>query len=313
MSRGTRRVLRRVPRLVFRLTVVGVLLALTVSVGVRAGAPPAGAAASRAPSVSWDALAPGLETASIPWDSGDAYPLVIVRVDPARWELELLCRDALGLSSGLTAREWCERYNLTAAINAGMFGEDYVTHVGFLRAGDHTNNPRKNAYRSVAVFGPRDPDRAPFRIHDLDDPTVDWERLVAGYDHVVQNLRLIKRPGRNRWSKQDRRWSEAALGEDDRGRALLIMSRTPQSMRDLNDRLVSLGIGVVCAQHLEGGPEAQLYVAAGGRSYQGFGSYETGFREDDGNRRAWPIPNVIGVRPRGTGREGGAGEGRTPS
>lgn len=264
------------------------------------GAPAAAAAAPVSPgdpAVSWEALAPGLEMARIPWESGDA-PLVILRIDPAHWTFDVLCRDALGLSAGLTAREWCEGYGLTAAINAGMFGEDYATHIGFLRTGSHTNNPRKNAYRSVAVFGPRDPDRAPFRIHDLDDPGVQWDSLVAGYEHVVQNLRLIKRPGRNRWSRQDRRWSEAALGEDDRGRALMILNRTPCTMRDLNERLVSLGIGVVCAQHLEGGPKAQLYVSTGGRSYEGFGSYETGLGENDAGDRARPVPNVIGIRPR---------------
>jgi hypothetical protein len=29
-----------------------------------------------------------------------------------------------------------------------------------------------------------------------------------------------------------------------------------------------------------------------------FGSYETSFKENDQNAMAWPVPNVIGVRPR---------------
>jgi hypothetical protein len=29
-----------------------------------------------------------------------------------------------------------------------------------------------------------------------------------------------------------------------------------------------------------------------------FGSYETGFREDDSNAVAWPIPNVLGIKRR---------------
>jgi hypothetical protein len=69
-------------------------------------------------------------------------------------------------------------------------------------------------------------------------------------------------------------------------------------MPDLNAILVSLGIGVVCAQHLEGGPEAQLYVGVGEYRFRGIGSYGTGSLEDDANRRAWPVPNVIGIRPR---------------
>ena len=60
----------------------------------------------------------------------------------------------------------------------------------------------------------------------------------------------------------------------------------------------SLGIGLVSAQHLEGGPEAQLYLHVGGFERELFGSFETTFREDDGNALPWPIPNVLGVRPR---------------
>jgi Phosphodiester glycosidase len=111
-------------------------------------------------------------------------------------------------------------------------------------------------------------------------------------------LRLIKRPGSNQWGKQDRMWSEAALGEDDAGRILFIFSRTPFSMQDLNEELLAAGIGVVAAQHLEGGPEAQLYVRAGSFKLEQFGSYETLFRENDSNATPWPIPNILGVRPR---------------
>jgi hypothetical protein len=56
--------------------------------------------------------------------------------------------------------------------------------------------------------------------------------------------------------------------------------------------------GIVAAQHLEGGPEAQLYLHVGDVEMELFGSYETNFREDDDNEAPWPIPNVLGVRPK---------------
>jgi len=93
-------------------------------------------------------------------------------------------------------------------------------------------------------------------------------------------------------------WSEAALGEDDAGRILFIFSRAPFSMHDLNRELLAAGIGLVAAQHLEGGPEAQLYVHAGSTELEMFGSYETSFVENDKNSIAWPVPNILGVRPR---------------
>jgi len=111
-------------------------------------------------------------------------------------------------------------------------------------------------------------------------------------------LRLVKRPGSNQWGQQQKKWSEAALGEDDAGRTLFIFSRSPFPMHDLNRELLAAGIGLVAAQHLEGGPEAQLYVHAGSFEMEMFGSYETSFKENDANSIPWPVPNVLGVRPR---------------
>jgi sporulation-control protein spo0M len=69
-------------------------------------------------------------------------------------------------------------------------------------------------------------------------------------------------------------------------------------MYDLNQELLTSGIGIVSAQHLEGGPEAQFYLHVGNIEFDLSGSYETSFKEDDGNLTPWPIPNVIGIRPK---------------
>jgi len=197
-----------------------------------------------------------------------------------------------------TAREWCEAQELTAAINAGMFKTDGKTHVGLMRFREHTNNGEVNKYQSVAAFDPHDPHLAPFHIFDLDATHVTVQSILKDYGSAVQNLRLIKRPGSNQWSKQSKMWSEAALAEDGAGHMLFIFSRTPFSMHDLNEALLAAGIGILTAQHLEGGPEAQLYVYAGSFKLEQFGSYETSFRENDSKPAPWPIPNVLGVRPR---------------
>jgi hypothetical protein len=225
--------------------------------------------------------------------------LTVLRIDPHLWELEIMGTSRTGETAGHTAREWCETHKLTAAINAGMFKTDGKTHVGFMRFREHVNNGRANSYQSVAAFDARDPDAlAPFRIFDLDSPGVTLESILKDYRSAVQNLRLIKRPGANQWGQQDRMWSEAALGEDSSGRVLFLFSRAPFSMHDLNQQLLSAGIGLVAAQHLEGGPEAQLYLRVGEMRLESFGSYETSFQETDSNAKPWPVPNVLGVRPR---------------
>ena len=219
--------------------------------------------------------------------------VTILRVDPESWEFVLLSRDW-----GTSARRWCELDGLSVATNAGMFAADHRTHVGFMRSGAQINNHGWNHYKSVAAFEKHGGGDHLFRIFDVDGGDLTTQEIDESYDGVVQNLRLIKRDGINRWSPQEKMWSEMALGEDSEGRALLIFCRSPYSMHDLNDILLSLPIDIVAAQHLEGGPEAQLYINVGGTELGMVGSYETDFNENDDNDRAWPIPNVIGLRPR---------------
>ena len=250
----------------------------------------------------WDPLAPGMELGTFVVKLSSPVrnsPLTILRIDPKLWDLKVAGTSWTVGSAGRTARQWCESHKLTAAINAGMFGTDYKTHVGYLRSKGHVNSSHVNKYQSVAAFHPQDGKELPeFRIFDLDAPGVTMEAILGDFSSVVQNLRLIKRPGENRWSQQDKRWSEVALGEDSAGRVLFIFSRTPSTMHDFNQALLSLGIGLVAAQHLEGGPKAQLFIRVGDVEHEMFGSYETSFRENDGNSVPWPVPNVLGVRPK---------------
>lgn len=249
----------------------------------------------------WQLLAPGMElrrlATSVPGGVGDSQ-IVILRMDPELWQLEFVGVGSPGETSSHTARQWSEAHHFVAVINAGMFDTDGKTHLGFLRFRGQVSNSRTNAYKSVAAFDPADSKRSPrFHIFDLDNGFT-MPGILKDYSSAVQNLRLVKRPGANTWSQQGKKWSEAALGEDNAGHILFIFCRTPFSMHDLNRELLSAGIGLVAAQHLEGGPEAQLYLHAGNVELELFGSYETGFREDDSNSIPWPVPNILGVRPR---------------
>jgi len=245
----------------------------------------------------WTVLGDGLELGRFPVVIEDAPESVVhvLRIDPRRWELTL---DGIpsGESVGFTAREWSRRAGLVAAINAGMYQADYRTHSGYMKADGTVFSRGTNGYRSAAAFGPINPQDPPFRIFDLDDDPL--PAVLARYRRVVQNLRMIKRPGENRWSPQERSWSEAALGEDREGRALFIFCGEPLPLDQFIDALLALPLGLVAAQHLEGGTQAQLFVDAGGQTRELIGGYAGVFAESEQARPAWPIPNVIGVRPR---------------
>ncbi len=250
----------------------------------------------------WKQLAPGMELGTFTVNNpnrGGKSKITLLRIDPKHWELMVIGKSWKKGLENQSARDWCKNYNLTAAINAGMFATDYKTHIGYLGSKGHINNRNVNRYQSVAAFDPKKDKGFPkFRIFDLDDPKVSMKTILKNFSSVVQNLRLIKRPGENRWKQQNKKWSEAALGEDSSGRILFIFSRSPFTMHDFNKILLSLNIGLVAAQHLEGGPEAQLFIQVGNVTYEMFGSYETAFKENNRNTTSWPIPNIIGVRPK---------------
>ena len=120
-------------------------------------------------------------------------------------------------------------------------------------------------------------------------------KIINDYESVIQNLRLIKRPGENRWPQKKKVWSELALGEDKDGNILIIFSHSPYSMHDFNNILINLPIDIQCAQHLEGGPEASLYLKSEHIELKYMGSYES-FFFDNSNLQFWKIPNIIGVK-----------------
>jgi len=254
------------------------LLPLLVS-GKASAAPPA-----------WKTLQRGVEYAAL----GDADgPLHVVRIDPSLAPLQAVMASA-GDRKPRTAGAWCRERKLAVAINLGMYRDDRLTNVGHAHAPGHVNNGHwSQKYRSVLAFGPKRADLPAAAMVDLDAPGAQAE--LADYTTVIQNLRLIRAPGRGVWAKQDRRWSEAAVAADKTGHILFVFSRRPYPMQELNARLLALPLGITAAMHVEGGPEASLSIHAGGVDLDLNGSYETGFNENDGETAQWPIPNLIAV------------------
>jgi len=251
----------------------------------------------------WRTLADGVEYATFTLatepESGDGL-LHVVRIDPSRAELRALVASA-GDGKSRTAQGWLKEGGLAVAINAGMYQSDGRSNVGYFRSGAHQNNARWNAYRSAFAFGPRRGGIPAAVLVDLDPP--DSGRSAAAqaaldrdYDTVIQNLRLIKGTASGVWSPGAKRWSEAAIAEDDRGHILFLFARTPLSMSDWIERVLALPLHVARAMHVEGGPLASLSIRAGDLSLDLAGSFESGFSPYDRNARQAPIPNVIGVR-----------------
>ncbi len=265
------------------------------------GAPVARAqTASSGVKIRWKRLQAGVHYAVVRLRPGSKVGdnrLHLVRVDPRRARLYAGLAKLHGRKKR-TARQWARRARLSVVINLGMFKTDHLTHVGYTRRGRFLDNRRwRKDYLSALAFGPRKKGLASAVMVDLDQPGA--KKRLASYRVVVQNLRLIKAVGGrgvNVWRDRPKRWSEAALAADNKGRLLFVLCRSPFRMAVLNKLLLGLPLNIVRAMHLEGGPEASLTIRARGVKLDLAGSYESRYNENDRNRTQWRLPNVLGVR-----------------
>jgi len=226
--------------------------------------------------------------------AGDSK-ILVVRIDPKLYAFRLLSISELSPHSpSLTVKEWADKYKLIAAINAGMFQTDLKSNVGYMKNYSHINNPRfHRTYSSALAFNPRKGDLPPVMVFDTD--VKHMKEIVAEYHTVIQNLRLVKRPRSERWAQQEKRWSEAALGQDQDGNILLIFSGSPYTMHELIKILLALPIKLDCAMHLEGGPAASFYLRYNTIELTRVGRHELSSLVGEMGNELLPIPNVIGI------------------
>lgn len=247
----------------------------------------------------WTELQPGLELGVFPSpktsSQGDSN-IRIVRVDPTRFDLVLKMASEEPTPTPKTGRQWADQHGLLAAINASMYATDHKSSVSFMKGPGHVNNPRVSKDMDLLMFGRTDTELPPVQL--VDRGCDDHEALLPKYRTAIQSIRMLSCDGRNVWSQQPRQWSHAVVGIDTAGRPLLIHARSPWSTHDFVEILRALPIDLARLQYAEGGPEAQLFLRAGGTELEQFGSFETGFFESDDNAVAWPVPNVIGVVPK---------------
>jgi hypothetical protein len=220
----------------------------------------------------------------------------VVRIEPHKVEWVALTASGHNEKS-MTTEQWAKKHKLLAAINAGMFATDHRTHVGYFKTGKHINAKKwTHNYKSYFVADALNPKNVAAAIWDLEPSTsAHW---AEHYNIVIQNLRLVKGPGKNVWQANKQHWGEAALAMDKKGRILFILSNTPYTMREFNLKLLASNLNIVRAMHLEGGPEASLTIRHKDtlRNFQA--CFETGFSDQCQCRNLWPIPNIIGIRPK---------------
>ena len=263
--------------------------------------------------VAWRALEPGLEFAQcrLPGGrQGSADSVVLLRMDPREFELRLLSAREINGRTALTAAEWIRLTGALAVTNASMYMTDGHTSVFLMRSAGHVNNPTLGRAKAVFLTQPLDSAFPSARIAETDDPG--FPMLLPRYRTAVQDIRIVASKPRPHvvWKGSGRRWSEAAVGQDGRGRMLFAFSSGAVDPGDFGAGLLELGLDLRVLMHTEGGDKAVLQVNAPALRAAWAGQAEGPLDPDAGSDEAPGIPNVLAVVRRTAGPAASPGAAR---
>jgi uncharacterized protein YigE (DUF2233 family) len=248
----------------------------------------------------WQKLADGLELGIFdspqPAEIGDSK-IRILRIDPKRYELKLLNASVSKKGRPLSAKQWCRKNGLVAAINASMYQEDFKTSVSYMRTRTHVNNPILREKDMAILAFDRLAAGVP-RVKIIDRQCEDFRLWKNKYGSLVQSIRMISCKGKNVWQQQPKKYSTVAIGMDKADRVMFIHVGSPYSTHDLINILKKLPIEIARAMYTEGGPQAQLYIKTGAHEYEFTGHPDIDFSNKANSLFSWPIPNVVGISPR---------------
>lgn len=215
----------------------------------------------------------------------------VVKIDPNIYQMKLLCASQYGHKKH-TVKEWCEDFQLVAAINAGMFKTDSMTSVGYMKNYQHINNHHVvQDYMAVLAFNPVHDSLPPAQI--IDREFQDFDHLKKGYNSLMQSIRMVDIHGKNVWSRQPNRHPIAALAVDQNGNVLFIFCEQPYGVHDFITFLLERPLFIYNAIYLEGGPPAQFYLKVKGLKIDRKGQDQFPFTGIHSSKHT--IPNVIGI------------------
>lgn len=231
---------------------------------------------------------------SLPLRDGPGPRVAVVRLSPDVFDF-VLCAVGRGKHPPLTLRQWVQREDLTAAINASMYLPDGVTSTGYLREGAYANNSRlARRFGAFFVAGPDDAALPAATIIDRDEEN--WQARLARYRLVVQNYRLISPDGRILWKPGGPRTAISAVGTDAEGHILFLHCREPLDAYSFAEGLLRLPLRLRAVMYVEGGGQAGLVLRAGSLEREFNGRSAAEFLPAGSIRAA--LPNVLGARRR---------------
>ena len=243
----------------------------------------------------WRELEPGLELAcfTVRTDNSNMGTLRVIRIDPAQHSLVLLSASSPG-EKVRPLKDWAADHHLSAAINAGMYQPDGITHTAYLRVGDTINNDHiASRFGAFFVTNPDLSTQLPAAAV-LDRSAVDCKTIIPHYEMVIQNFRMISADRRVQWTAEGPAHAISAVGEDSSGRILFLHCSEPMTCTNFAATLLELPIDVHQVMYTEGGNQAGLLLDTGNETHVWAGKHPAGYWPRGGINA--PLPNIIGVK-----------------
>ena len=267
------------------LLVLAGLSALALSLARDAGAP------------HWRTLRTGMEFATL---RGDPYcrqgssEIAVLRLDPATVRLRVhhFSRDPDTDGAPLSIVEWQQHTGALAVFNAGQYYPD-LTYMGLLVCdGVRISRRLHPEFKAALVASPVDGRRAA-RVLDLDRDPLD--PAAPGWNQVAQSFMLFDHQGQPRIRKTDLVANRTVVGQDGKGRILVITSEGGYTLWDFAQLLQKAPFNLTHAMSMDGGYEAELCVNVPPFRYASFGHWLGKGEAPDAPGARVPLPAVITV------------------
>ena len=245
--------------------------------------------------LSWRAIAPGLEFATLrgePYCRTGSAGIAVMRLDPERVRLHVHHYSQTGSGRPLDVVEWHRLTHAVAVFNAGQFYPDY-RYMGLLASGgrwlSRTAHPGYQAALVADRHGPGDG----ARVLDLSARPSAPESLA--WNEVAQSFMLFDTTGALRVRRSDRVANRTVVAEDRHRRLLVFVSEGAYTLADFAWVLQHSPLQLTHAMSMDGGREAELVVARGTFRYASFGAYPDNETHPGGLAAHTLLPAVISV------------------
>ncbi len=275
-------------------------------------------------SILWEELEKGLNYSTIKLKNTQDADLAVLRIDPQRFTFELysiseaiehqqaestqdVSNTSLQSPPAMahekpapypqTLEQWAKKHNLLATINASMYLPDGKTSTGHMRKGAHINN--KHIAKGFGAFFLANP--LPEYKGNIPEArlvgreTQDLDTLLKQYSTVVQNFRMMDAQGKILWTKEGRKHSIAAIGQNTQGEILFLHCQKALTAHDFVAAILELPLNVQSLMYVEGGVQAGLALQHAKKTAFFGGEHASQFFTGS---MAVALPNIIGIRPK---------------